>query len=95
MASETQLQGINGSLSVTSRGYNFSTEVNLAGALSFAAATDDIQKALDADVPQAAFTTKSSIAPVAVSFTGSLVRAVLTVTNVSLADAEIGASTLG
>ena len=66
-----ELRTINGSLSITSQGYAFSGSVNLSGVESFPAAATAIRNALNANLPVAAITTGSSIAPVSVSFTGS------------------------
>jgi Protein of unknown function (DUF3383)/PEP-CTERM motif len=75
----SQLDNISGPLSLTSQGLNVTAEINLSGAKSFAAAATDIQNALDASAPVQAVTTGSMIAPVSVSFTGSVDQAVLTV----------------
>ena len=86
----SHLQTINGPLSITSEGYSFSAQINLAGVTSFAAAASTIQKDLDANVPVAALTTGSSIAPMSVPLMGSLDQSVLTVNNVSNGTIQIG-----
>jgi hypothetical protein len=86
-----QLQAVNGSLSITSQGYAFSGSVNLSGVTNFAAAATAIQKALNANLPVAATTTASSIAPVSVSFTGSLSGFLLNVTSISSGRIQVGA----
>ena len=86
-----QLQAINGTLSITSQGYLFSGSINLSGVKSFTAAATAIQAALNQNLPVAAVTTGSSIAPVSVSFTGSTNGLLLTVTAVSSGSIEIGA----
>jgi Protein of unknown function (DUF3383) len=84
------LQSINGNLSITSNGYTFSGHVNLAGVQSYSAAATAIQTSLDANVPVAGTITGSSIAPVNLSFTGSVDQSVLTVTNISQGSIGIG-----
>ena len=79
----SQLQAINGSLSTTSEGYNYSGTVNLSGVASFSAAATAIQNALNANLPVAAATTGSSISTVTTQFTASITGAVLTVTGVN------------
>ena len=64
-----QVQGISGSLSVTSQGYDYSGTINLSRATSFKDAAMKIQAALNKTLPVAAVTTGSSIKPVSVSFT--------------------------
>src|SRR5208282_4473878 len=77
--------------SITSQGYAFSGSVNLSGVASFGAAATDIQTALNANLPVAATTTASSIAPVSVSFTGTLSGALLDVTSISSGSIQVGA----
>ena len=79
----SQLRSINGSLSTTSEGYNYSGTVNLSGVASFSAAATAIQNALNANLPVAATTTGSSISTVTTQFTASITGAVLTVTGVN------------
>ena len=86
-----QLQAINGTMSITSQGYLFSGSINLSGVKSFTAAATAIQAALNQNLPVAAVTTGSSIAPVSVSFTGSTNGLLLDVTAVSSGSIEIGA----
>jgi hypothetical protein len=92
-----QLQAINGSITITSQGYTFSGSINLSGVTSFSAAATAIENALDANLPVAAVTTGSSIAPVTVSFTGyqegansTNGAALLVVTAISSGTIEIG-----
>ena len=86
-----QLQAVNGSLSITTQGYAFSASVNLSGVASFAAAATAIQTAMNAELPVAATTTASSIAPVSVSFTGTLSGILLDVTSISSGRIQVGA----
>ena len=74
-----KLQAINGSLTITSEGYNYSGSINLSGATSFVSAANIIANALNKNLPIAAVTTGSWIAPVSVSFTGSISYGNLTV----------------
>ena len=85
-----QLQAINGTLSVTSEGYNFKASINLASATSFANAASLIQSALNAAQPTEATTTGSSIAPESASFTGSIEGGLMQVTAVSGGRIAIG-----
>jgi hypothetical protein len=85
-----QLQAINGSLSITSEGYKYSGSVNLSGVTSLSAAGTAIEKALNKNLPVAATTTDSSIAPVSVSFTGSIDANTLHVDDLSSGSIEIG-----
>ena len=66
-----------GSLSVRSEGYKYSGSINFSGITSFAAAAAAIRNDLNQNLPIAATTTDSSIAPVRVSFTGSIDHTVL------------------
>jgi hypothetical protein len=87
----TQLQAINnGTLSLTSEGYNFNASINLASATSFADAARLIQSALNAAQPTEATTTRSSIAPASASFTGSIEGGLMVVTAVSSGQIAIG-----
>ena len=90
-----QLQSVNGSLSITSQGYAYSGSVNLSGVKSFSAAAIAIQAALNQNLPVAAVTTGSSIAPVSVSFTGSANGLLLDVTSISSGSIQIGAMISG
>ena len=85
-----QLQAINGTLSLTSEGYNFNASINLASATSFASAASLIQSALNAVQPTVATTTGSSIAPESASFTGSIEGGLMVVTAVSSGQIAIG-----
>ena len=91
-----QLQTINGTLSITSQGYGFSASINLKNVQSLAGAATAITNALDANLPVAAVTTGNSIAPVSVSFTGTLdSTGLLDVTSISSGSIEIGAEISG
>ncbi len=85
-----QLQAINGTLSLTSEGYNFNASVNLANATSFASAASLIQSALNAAQPTEATATGSSIAPASASFAGSIEGGLMDVTAVSSGQIAIG-----
>ncbi len=87
----TLLQATNGSLSVTSQGYNYSASINLSDVTSPTLAATAIQAALNENLPVAAVTTGDSIAPVSVSFTGSTNGLLLDVTSISSGSIEIGA----
>jgi hypothetical protein len=65
----SRLQSISGPVSIDFQGYTYSASINLSGVQSFSAAASAIQDALDRNLPVAAATTGSSIAPVSVSFT--------------------------
>jgi hypothetical protein len=90
-----QLQAINGSLSVGSQGYDYSASINLSGVASFPAAAARITAALDRGLPVGAVTTESSIAPVTVSFTGSISAAVLNVTAIRAGSIQVGSMITG
>jgi Protein of unknown function (DUF3383)/PEP-CTERM motif len=85
-----ELQAIKGSLEITSEGYEYTGSVNLSHVTSFSQAATAIQVALNRKLPVGAVTTGSSIAPVSVSFTGSINAAVLDVTALSSGAIEIG-----
>ena len=85
-----QLQKINGTLSLTSEGYNFDASINLASATSFASAAGLIQSELNAAQPTVATTTGSSIAPGSASFTGSIEGGLMVVTAVSSGKIAVG-----
>ncbi len=89
-----QLQSIDGSLSIAFDGYTYSGSINLSGE-SFSGAASAIQAALNQNRPVAATTTGSSIAPVSVSFTGSVNGLLLQVTSVSSGSIELGAQISG
>ena len=90
----SQLQSINGSLSIDFDGYTYSGSIDLSGQ-SFSGAASAIQTALNQNRPVAATTTGSSIAPVSVSFTGSVNGLLLQVTSVSSGSIELGAQISG
>ena len=90
-----ELQGISGSVAITFQGYAYSGSINLSGVTSFADAASEITTALNHNLPVAAVTAGSSIAPVSVSFTGSLNRELLTITSVSSGSIELGAMISG
>jgi len=90
-----RLQAVNGSLSINSQGYDYAASINLSGVAGFPAAATAIEAALNQNLPVAAVTTGSSIAPVSVSFTGSIGAAVLTVTEISSGSIEVGAMITG
>jgi hypothetical protein len=90
------LQAItNGTLTITSQGYNISGSVNLSGVTSFSAAATRITNALNAHLPTVAATTGSSITPVSVSFTGSVNGLLLDVTSLTRGSMQIGAVVSG
>ena len=89
-----QLQSISGSLSIAFDGYTYSGSINVSGE-SFSGAASAIQTALNQNRPVAATTTGSSIAPVSVSFTGSVNGFLLQVTSVSSGSIELGAQISG
>jgi Protein of unknown function (DUF3383) len=94
----SQLQSISGSLAITFQGYTYSGPINLSGVESFKAVASAVQKTLNSHLQVAAVTAGSSIAPVSVSFTGSLEGAegaVLQVTSVSSGSIELGAQISG
>ena len=90
-----QLQSISGSLAITFQGYTYSGPINLSGVESFKAAASAIQTTLNSDLQVAAVTAGSSIAPVSVSFTGSVNGELLQVTSVSSGSIELGAKISG
>ena len=90
-----RLRAINGSLSIASQGYKYSASVNLSGVTSFREAATAIETALNQNLPVGAVTTGSSIAPVSVSFTGSISAAVLNVTDISSGSMQVGSMITG
>jgi hypothetical protein len=90
-----QLQAVKGSLNITSQGYAYSGSVNLAGVTNFSAAASRITAALNKNLPVAAVTSGSSIAPVSLSFTGSINTNVLNVTSISSGSIQIGSVITG
>jgi len=89
------IQKIDGTLAITSEGYNYNGTVNLSGATSFKAAATDIRDALNKYLPPAAATTGSKITPARVSFTGSISYGNLTVSSVSSGTIQIGSYLTG
>jgi hypothetical protein len=85
-----QMQAINGSLSITSQGYNYSASINLTRVKTIGAGVKAIGAAFNQNLPKVAVTTGSSITPVSVSFTGSINAAVLTVSSISSGTIQIG-----
>ena len=90
-----ELDAIKGSISITSQGYVFSGHVNLSGVTSFAQAATRITAALNKNLPIGAVTTGSSIAPVSLSFTGSINTNILTVNSVKSGAIQIGSVITG
>ena len=101
----SQLQSISGSLSIQFQGYTYTGNIDLSGVTSFATATTKIISALNSRLPVAAITSGSSITPMSISFTGSLVGSsnattgisggLLLVTSVSSGRMYIGAQISG
>ena len=89
-----QLQSISGALSIAFDGYTYSGSINLSGE-SFSGAASAIQAALNQNKSVAATTSRSSIAPVSVSFAGSVNGELLQVTSVSAGSIELGAQISG
>ncbi len=90
MITPTLSQLKSGDLSLWSEGHKYSGSVNFSGITSFNAAAAAIQSTLNQHLPTAATTTESSIAPVQVSFTGSIDHTVLDVSSVSSGSIQIG-----
>jgi hypothetical protein len=90
-----QLRDVKGSLSITSQGYDYAASINLSGVAGFKAAASAIETALNRTLPVGAVTSQSSIAPVSVSFTGSVSAAVLTVAAISSGSIQIGTMITG
>jgi hypothetical protein len=90
-----EMQEIHGTLAITSQGYNYSASINLAGVKSIGAGVKAIGAALNENLPVAAVTSGSSIAPKSVSFKGSVNAAVLTVSHVSSGTIQIGSMIAG
>jgi hypothetical protein len=91
----SQLQSINGSLSITLQGTTYSGSINLSGVHTLTAAATAIRSALNSNLPVEAVTAGSSITPVAISFSGSLNGYYLQVTSVSSGSIELGAQISG
>ena len=98
----SELQSIKGSLTITFQGWTYSGTVNLSApdqegepCPNFTYAAGYITDALNRNLPVAAVTAESSIAPVKVKFTGSTDRAFLTVTSVTSGSIEIGTQISG
>ncbi len=95
------LQSISGSLSIDFQGstwpepITYSASINLFGVHSFSAAAETIQSALNSNLPPVAVTSESSIAPISVSFTGSVIGDLLQITSVSSGTIELGAEISG
>ena len=85
-----QLQAINGTLTITSEGYNYSGHVDLSTATGFTEAANRMTAALNKNLQIEDVITGSSIAPVSVSFTGSTIANVLTVNAVSSGSIQVG-----
>jgi hypothetical protein len=85
-----QLQAINGTLKITSEGYDYSARVNFSTVTSFTQAATRITVALNKNLQDEAVATGSSIAPVSVSFTGSTNANILTVNAVSSGAIQVG-----
>ena len=77
----TQLQAINGTLSVTADGQVFSASINLSGATSFPNAASLITTALNTTLPTVAVCPASSIAPISFSVVGYVSGGTLYVTS--------------
>ena len=91
----SQLQAINGTLTVTSQGYNYEGSINLSNVTSFTGAATAINNALNANLPVAATTSGNSITPESVSFTGSISSTDLYVTSVASGSIAIGSYVTG
>src|SRR3984957_2085704 len=91
----SQLQSINGSLSITLQGTTYSGSINLSGVDTLTAAATAIRSALNSNLPVEAVTAGSSITPVSISFSGSLNGYYLQVTSVSSGSIELGAQISG
>ena len=90
-----EMQAIHGTLSIFSQGYHYTASINLSGVTSVGAGVKEIGTALNAHLPQAAATTRSSIASETVHFTGSVNAGVLTVDSVSSGKIEVGSMISG
>ena len=77
----SQLQGINGSLSLNVHGVTYTANVNLSGVQSFSDAAVAIRNAFNTNLPLEAKTSGDSITPVSVSFTGTIKGGYLEVTS--------------
>ena len=91
----SQLQSINGTISITFQGATNSGSVNLSGVASFSAAATAIQNALNSNLPVEAVTAGSSITSVSVSFSGYVWNDYLQVTSVSSGVIQLGAQISG
>jgi hypothetical protein len=94
-----QLQAINGTISVTSQGYNYSASINLSGVTgtgttAFKNAAYIIQTDLNNSLPPAAAAT-GSITPVSVAFTGSVNNLLLTVSSAPPGSIQVGSIITG
>jgi len=95
-----QLQAINGMISITSQGYSYSASINLSGvtgsgATAFKNAAYIIQTDLNNNLPTAALTTASSIAPKSVDFTGSVNGLLMTVNAAPSGGIQVGSIITG
>jgi Protein of unknown function (DUF3383) len=90
-----QLKALNGSLTLTVDGYNYSGSVNLSSAAGFPAAATAIQTALNQSLRPAAVTRGSSITPESTTFAGSIDGYVLTVTSVQSGSIQVGSIVSG
>jgi hypothetical protein len=91
----TQLQAINGTLSITSQGDLYSASINLSHVTSFKDAASVIQHALNRNLPVAAVTTGSSVEPRSVAFTGSVDGLLLTVSAAPSGGIKVGSMITG
>ena len=85
-----QLQAIKGPISIVSDGFTYSGHVDLSTVTGFDQAANRIKAALNKNLPIAATTTGSSIAPVTVTFTGSTNANILTVSSISSGSIQVG-----
>ncbi len=79
----SQLQNVNGPLSLTINGTTYTANVNLSGVQSFSDAATAIAKAFNSNLPIQANTAGDTITPVSVSFTGTINGGYLEVTSIS------------
>ena len=96
-----QLQAItNGTISIISQGYSYSATINLSGVtgsgtMAFKSAASIIQTDLNNNLPTAALTTASSIAPKSVAFTGSVNGLLMTVNSAPSGSIQVGSIITG
>jgi hypothetical protein len=91
----SQLQSINGLLSVTVNGNTYAGSVNLSDVQSFSAAATAIANALNSNLTVLAQTTGDSIAPESVAFTGTINGYYLEVTSVGAGSIQLGSIVSG